>query len=398
MKIKNQFMPNAVISPGEEYSERERAWQGAPSIAMTDGGRLFVGFMSGGIYEPDPRNHMVLVYSDDKGDTWSEPVLVIESKPENNTRCFEIELWRSPENELWMFWVEVPYKKGLSLPTYEQQINMENDSEYHALEARSVTYASVCKDPDADELEFSEPRALFNSVIRNTPYVTDSGRWLFPTYITSPREFYQFYYSDDCGKTLHTTEKCYGRAPGRAYDEPSFHKCADGRIAVTVRTTPKMEDPHTYKRMFSDDDGITWSQPEDFMLAASQRPCTDNLSDGRVIMISSISARARNGFRLMLSDDGINFEEKLILDDRERISYAEFVEGEDGTIYITYDRERNNKLRKSRVTGLSEAAKEILFARIPKAAWESGNVTPDTVRARIISKARINELDNKYTK
>ena len=49
MKIKNQFIPNAVISPGEEYSERERAWQGAPSIAMTDGGRLFVGFMSGGI-------------------------------------------------------------------------------------------------------------------------------------------------------------------------------------------------------------------------------------------------------------------------------------------------------------------------------------------------------------
>ena len=398
MKIKNQFMPNAVTSPGEEYSERERAWQGAPSIAMTDGGRLFVGFMSGGIYEPDPRNHMVLVYSDDKGDTWSEPVLVIESKPENNTRCFEIELWRSPENELWMFWVEVPYRDGLDMPTYEQQINMENDSEYHALEGRSVTYASVCKDPDADELEFSEPRALFNSVIRNTPYVTDSGRWLFPTYITSPREFYQFYYSDDCGKTLHTTEKCYGRAPGRAYDEPSFHKCADGRIAVTVRTTPKMEDPHTYKRMFSDDDGITWSQPEDFMLAASQRPCTGNLSDGRVIMISSISVRARNGFRLMLSDDGINFEEKLILDDRERISYAEFVEGDDGTLYIAYDRERNNKLRKSRVTGLSEAAKEILFARIPKAAWESGNVTSDTVRARIITKARINELDNKYTK
>ena len=398
MKIKNQFMPNAVISPGEEYSEKERAWQGAPSIAMTDGGRLFVGFMSGGIYEPDPRNHMVLVYSDDKGDTWSEPVLVIESKPKNNTRCFEIELWRSPENELWMFWVEVPYRDGLGMPTYEQQINMENDSEYHALEGRSVTFASVCKDPDADELEFSEPRALFNSVIRNTPYVTDSGRWLFPTYITSPREFYQFYYSDDCGKTLHTTEKCYGRAPGRAYDEPSFHKCADGRIAVTVRTTPKMEDPHTYKRMFSDDDGITWSQPEEFMLAASQRPCTGNLSDGRVIMIPSISARARNGFRLMLSDDGINFEEKLILDDRERISYAEFVEGEDGTLYIAYDRERNNKLRKSRVTGLSEAAKEILFARIPKAAWESGNVTSDTVRARIITKARINELDNKYTK
>ena len=150
--------------------------------------------------------------------------------------------------------------------------------------------------------------------------------------------------------------------------------------------------------MFSSDEGITWSQPEEFMLAASQRPCTGNISDGRVVMIPSISARARNGFKLTISDDGINFRDVMLLDDRERISYAEFVEDADGTLYIAYDRERNNKLRKSRVTGLSEAAKEILFARIPKAAWESGEVTSDTVRARVITKARINELDNKYTK
>ena len=398
MKIKNQFMPNAVIDPGKEYHESNRAWQGAPSIAMTDGGRLFVGFMSGGIYEPDPRNHMVLIYSDDKGDTWSQPVLVVESKPERHLRDFEIELWKAPDGSLWMFWAEVPYLEDLGMPTYEQKINMENDSEYHLLEAQTVTYASVCKDPDADELEFSEPRPLFNAVIRNTPYVTDSGRWLFPTYITSPRDFYQFHYSDDCGKTFNTTEKCFGRAPVRAYDEPSFHKCADGRIAATVRTTPKMNDPHNYKRMFSDDDGITWSEPEIFMAAASQRPCAGNLSDGRVIMIPSISAKARNGFRLMLSDDGINFEQKLILEDRELVSYAEFVEDKDGTLYISYDRERNNKVKKSYVTMRSEAAKEVLFARIPKAAWESGTVTPDTVRARVITKARINELENMFTK
>jgi hypothetical protein len=159
-----------------------------------------------------------------------------------------------------------------------------------------------------------------------------------------------------------------------------------------------MEDPHKYKRMFSSDDGITWSEPEEFMLAASQRPCTGNLSDGRIIMIPSINAKARNGFRLLLSDNGVDFTEKLILDDRNSISYAEFVEDGEGTLYIAYDRERNNKLKKSYVTMTSESAKEILFARIPKAAWESGNVTPDTVRARVITKARINELDNKYTK
>ena len=114
-------------------------------------------------------------------------------------------------------------------------------------------------------------------------------------------------------------------------------------------------------------------------------------------MVMSIDAKARNGFKLMYSDDGLDFSQVMILDDRQRISYAEMVQGEDGTLYIIYDRERNNKVNKSLVTGRSEAAKEILFARIPKTAWENGIVTPDTVRARVISKARIDELKNIYT-
>ena len=90
----------------------------------------------------------------------------------------------------------------------------------------------------------------------------------------------------------------------------------------------------------------------------------------------------------------MDFSDCLVIEDRERVSYAEIDEDENGTLYITYDRERNNKVRKSRVTGYSESAKEILFARIPAEAWKSGTVTPDTVRARIVSKARIDALDN----
>ena len=85
------------------------------------------------------------------------------------------------------------------------------------------------------------------------------------------------------------------------------------------------------------------------------------------------------------------------MDDRERVSYPEVVWDEEENLYIVYDRERNNKVRKSLVTGQSEAAKEILFARIPAAAWKSGVITPETVRARIISKAGINSLNNQFT-
>ena len=227
--------------------------------------------------------------------------------------------------------------------------------------------------------------------MRNTPLVTKSGRWLFPTYLTSPRDYYEFHYSDDEGKTFRTAKRT-GRAVSRAYDEPSFYHTADGRIAAVVRTTPPM-----YKRMFSADEGLTWSEPEDFLETSSQRPCTRNLADGSVVFIPSIHKKSRNGFRLLHAKDGLDFSEVLVLDDRERISYAEAVEGEDGTLYVAYDRERNNKIRKSRVTGYSEAAKEILFARIPRKVLETGEITHDTVRARIITKARINTLDNIYT-
>jgi len=388
----NSFAKNIRINVSREYAEENRAWQGAPSIAMTSGGRLYVGFMSGGIYEPDPRNHCLLIYSDDKGETWQGPVLSIESKPDERLRTFEIELWSSPDGELWMFWAETPYEKGLSLPTYEQKIDMENDSEYHSLENMAKTYVSVCKNPDSDAPSFSEPRYLFNAVIRNRPFICDSGRWIFPTYLTGNRDYYEFYYSDDKGMTFETS-RCYGRSAGRAYDEPALFRMTDGRISAIVRTTP-----HVYKRMISEDEGNTWSYPEEFMPAASQRPCADNLSDGSVIMIPSIASKARNGFRILHSSDGENFAEKLILDDRERISYAEFVEDDCGTLYIAYDRERNNKIRKSRVTGYSEAAKEILFARIPRKAIDTGEVTADTVRARVISKARIDSLENVFTK
>jgi len=391
MRIANRFAENVKIEFDDTYREENRAWQGAPTLARTKGGRLYVGFMSGGIYEPDPRNNSLLIYSDDDGDTWSEPVLSIESKPEINHRCFEFELWNAPDDSLWMFWAEVPYEGGLELPNYEQVIDMENDSEYHRLEDQTITYVSICRNPDDDEPVWSEPRALFNAVVRNHPIVTDSGRWIFSTYLTGPRDYYEFYYSDDQGQTFKTS-RCTGRPRGRNYDEPGFYRMADGRIAAVVRITG----PH-YLRMISSDDGVTWSDPEPLLKAASQRPCVGNDLDGSVWMITSISETGRNGFRLMHSADGEMFEEKMILDDRERISYAEFAQAPDGTMYIAYDRERNNKIRKSRVTGKSEAAKEILFAKIPANVLKSGVPDEHTVRARVITKAGINDLNNRYT-
>lgn len=391
MIFRNRFAPFVNIAPDESYSERNRAWQGAPSVALTRGGRLYLTYMSGGIYEPDPRNCAIIQYSDDGGDRWSEPVAVLESRPDERIRVTDPEFWADPDGSLWLFWGEAPYEAGLAMPTYDQVIDMENDSEYHRLEAQNVTWCSVCRNPDDGETVWSEPRRLFPGIMRNHPFVTETGRWLFPAYLTPYRREYLVYRSDDKGQTL-IPSVGYERGPGRAYDEPAFWRMGDGRIGMAVRTTPPL-----WKLLTSPDDGESWTDAEPFFECASQRPCIGNLSNGMTVMIASVSPKARNGLRMMISDDGgTTWPRRILLDDRERVSYPEFVEGKDGTLYVVYDRERNNKIRKSRVTGYSEAAKEILFARIPPEAL-SGGVTADTVRARVVSKAGINTLVNRFT-
>ena len=390
MKIKNKFCGFVDIAPGEKDCEDRRAWQGAPSIARTKGGRLFVAFMSGGIYEPDPRNCIYLVTSDDDGETWSAPVLRLDSIPGRRLRNYEGEVFTDPGGRLWFLWASVPYEEGLAMPTYDQKMDMENDSEYHSLEDQAKTFVSICEDPDADELRFSEPRELFGAVVRNKPLFL-SDRWIFSAYLTGARPYYELFITEDEGKTFRPV-RIPGRALTRAYDEPALWRTPRGVVACAVRTRQNL-----FYRSLSYDSGETWTEMIPMTEGASQRPCALTLRSGEVLFIPSIRPNARNGLQILISADGIHFEKTLVLDDRERVSYPEAVEAPDGTVYVVYDRERNNKVKKSLVTGLSEAAKEILFARIPGDVLRTGEVDERTVRARVISKAGINTLKNEFT-
>lgn len=51
----------------EKYAENIRNFQGCPTIAITRGGRIYLGWYSGGVREPDMENYNLLIYSDDGG-------------------------------------------------------------------------------------------------------------------------------------------------------------------------------------------------------------------------------------------------------------------------------------------------------------------------------------------
>ena len=92
-------------------------------------------------------------------------------------------------------------------------------------------------------------------------------------------------------------------------------------------------------------------------------------------------------------DDGATWPYELVLDTRENLSYPDLVEGENGELYVMYDRERDNRLHLNRETWTSTAAKEILLAKINVQDIYCGTLGENSYTARVISKAEINTVE-----
>ena len=133
----------------KKYYTENRIWQGISSIEVTDKGRIFVTFYSGGTKE-GIGNYSMIIVSDDGGETFSEPILVAY---EDNHRHFDPCLWIDPDGRLWFTYTKFP-DDGL--------------------------YAVICDNPDGDEIIFGEEFFIAHDVMMNKPIVLKSGEWAFP--------------------------------------------------------------------------------------------------------------------------------------------------------------------------------------------------------------------------
>ena len=83
----------------KKYDTDYRIWQGIPSIAVTEKGRRFISFYSGGLKE-EIGNYVLLIKSDD-GINYSSPIAICVRE---GGRCFDPALWIDPLGRLWLFW------------------------------------------------------------------------------------------------------------------------------------------------------------------------------------------------------------------------------------------------------------------------------------------------------
>ena len=311
--------PPVNTSPGEEYTPGSRLWQGIPGIERTADGRLYALWYSGGKGE-GPDNYVVVITSGDDGETWSEPILVID--PPGEVRAYDPVLWIDPSGRLWVFWAQ----------------------SFGWFDGRSGTWAVTCDNPDADTLAWSSPRRIANGIMMNKPLVMDDGTWaLFPAvWNRDPKRpdmdserFSNMYVSSDSGRTW--TKRGQADVPDRAFDEHMMVERGDGSCWMLVRTTYGIGQSESF------DGGRTWSLGTVWKHGPSTRFHLSRLRSGNLLLLyhNSIMGKRVNLTAFLSKDGGATWSAGFLLDERENVSYPDAVQTADGRIYAIYDRSRS---------------------------------------------------------
>lgn len=325
--------PEINTSPLPKYDYDTQTYVMALTIEQTLKGRIWAAWIG----ECDcPNSYLLAATSDDHGETWSKPRLVIDGRspslPVSRTVIIG-NFWSDPLGRLWLF--------------FDQTMNH--------FDGRSGLWAIICENPDAENPVWSEPKRIWHGSMLNKPVVLSSGEWLLPSYLLQNKGFGVFndifpeldpyrgvnvLVSKDQGKTW----KLRGI---RSFPEPDWHEAMivekkDGLLWMMARTRKGIMES------FSTDQGATWSEPT-ITSSNIQHPNSRfffrRLVSGRILLIKNGKElhqhSGRNYFSAWLSeDDGNTWEGGLVIDDREKVTYPDGFQASDGTIYISYDHNR----------------------------------------------------------
>lgn len=344
-----------ITNPAElgSFSACHRVWQGIPGIARTKKGRVFLSFYSGNTTETF--GNFAAVIQSNTGTDFSEPIAA--AKKPGHYRCFDPVLWIDPLDRLWFIWNVTPGEE---------------------------VFGAICEDPDARELQWSQPFYIGRGVMMNKPVVLSSGEWLFPIALWQLSIHYELrkdglreddipgsyvYKTSDNGKTF--VRLGYADVRNRSCDEHMVIEQENGVLMMCVRTNYGIGTSWSYNR------GKTWSTGEDSGLGG---PCSrfflGKLRSGRVLLINHHQYTGRNNLTALLSeDDGRTFPYKLLLDPRNNVSYPDAMECDDGFIYIVYDRERG--CAKNSIQEACADARELLTARITEQDILNGTLSTE---------------------
>jgi len=150
--------PTLNTSPLPEYDYDRLDYGMTIGIERTPGGRLWVCWVAGG---DSPEAYFLLATSDDDGETWSKPRLVVDAHDPDLPYPRSVlvgNLWTDPLGRLWLI--------------FDQSMDM--------FDGRAGVWVTVCENPDAAEPTWSAPRRIWHGVTLNKPTVLSTGEWMLP--------------------------------------------------------------------------------------------------------------------------------------------------------------------------------------------------------------------------
>ncbi len=318
------------------------------SLAVLASGRIWATWYAGKTPAEDHNNYVVLATSDDDGESWSER-WVIDPDGEGPARAFDPELWVDPRGRLWSFW---------------------NQAVLHEGKVAGV-WGSIIDDADGDDPRPGEPRRITDGVMMCKPTVLADGTWLLPasTWRTTAHSA-RVIASRDEGDSFELRGACDVAEEERVFDEHMIVERRDGSLWMLVRIRSGIGES------VSTDGGRTWSPLQVSSLGhPSSRFFIRRLASGNLLLVKHGpigEQTARTDLTAYLSDDdGRTWIGGLLLDDREKISYPDGQQTEDGTIYITYDFSRTE-------------FREILMARFTEDDIRAGQPVSSRARLRLL--------------
>lgn len=356
------------------YLDENRMFLCGPGIAASKGGRLWVTFKTGDIGE-DEDNCTVVVTSGDHGKTWSKPVLAIDI--DGPLRTNDPGIWTDPNGNVTLMFGQV----------------------FGYWDGRGGFWTMTAENGDDENTKWSKPVRLSDGYLKNKPFITRSGDWLYPIEHMGPKawrgryaqgapmlsdfvhprpelDHANVFISRDQGKSIEYLSQSIIPTEHRTFQEHMIVEKKDGTLWMLGRTNDGVGEA------FSKDQGKTWTTmaPAKGIKGPSSRIFFQRLQSGNILLIKNgdqidQKPRLRTHLTAYLSeDDGTTWPHKLLLDER-RTSYPDAAQDKDGFINIIHDFGRYT-------------AKEVIFHRITEADIKAGKlVNPQSVLGTIANKA-----------
>jgi hypothetical protein len=324
---------------------------------------LWITWYTGGVGEGKGHNHQLLVTSADDGHTWSKPVAVFDpGRQLLGGEGGDPHLWLDPNGKLWWFVHRLMPSPGLHPRT---------------------CWGFYTDEPDQPRPTWKGPVFAGYGYALNKEVVLADGTWL---HMSDPFARSETAVSPEIAAGAHIYKFA-------GYDRPFEHVGYS-----TIRDTPFTEHMVVPRRdgvlwmlartrygvaqSLSHDGGRTWrelDEPFTRSFNVNVRFFFRKLASGHLLFVGNDHPKKRANMTAMLSEDeGHTWPYKLVLDERDAVSYPDGTQAPDGSIYVTYDRGRYNFDQQ-----------EILMARFTEADVRAGKITQVASRLQqIVNKLR----------